>query len=83
MQVRELLRNIRLNLCLTQREFANLLGVCQATLCFYEKGLREPSLKTIRKIVDILKQQNINLSYADFISDKNKINISDEVKPNE
>lgn len=67
MLVKECIKNVRYKLCLTQRDFAKLVGVDKASISLYETGERVPSLTSIRKIVDKLKEKNINLEYSDLM----------------
>ena len=70
MAVNECLKNVRYQLGLSQREFADLLGVNKASISLYEIGVRQPSFPTIRKIVNELKKHNIQLKYSDLRNDK-------------
>lgn len=70
MTVSECLKNVRYKLCLTQREFADLLGLNKASISLYETGDRKPSFHTIRQIVERLKEKDINLDYSDLRDDK-------------
>ncbi len=46
-----LLKSARLRLGLSQRTFADLLGVAQPTLSAYESGRRQPTLPTLLKLL--------------------------------
>ena len=63
------IKNARYKLGMSQVEFAEFLGVNKASINMYEKGVRNPSFKIIRKIVDKLKTMNINLEYTDLRDD--------------
>jgi transcriptional regulator with XRE-family HTH domain len=60
------IKNARYRLGLNQKEFANLININKSRISAYETGCRHPSFKTIRLIVDALKNHNINLEYSDF-----------------
>ena len=49
------LRWQRLQLRRKQREVAQAAGITQAMLCSYEQGKRQPSLRTLEKILDTLE----------------------------
>lgn len=52
--VAELLLAVRNHQMLTQQELADLCGLDRAQLCRYEKGHREPSLSTLRRMLGAL-----------------------------
>lgn len=43
----------RINAKLTQKELANILGVSNATIVNWEKGLTEPNLSQLKKISEL------------------------------
>lgn len=55
------IKRIRLNLMLTQQEFAELLGVAYETVNRYENGKSNPTLKVQRKLAEVVEKNNINL----------------------
>jgi transcriptional regulator with XRE-family HTH domain len=65
-RARECIKNARYKLGLNQREFAEMLDISKASVSLYENGDRQPSFPAIRKIVDRLRQHNINLEYSDL-----------------
>jgi len=48
------LRKLRAATGLTQKEFAQRIGVAKSTYALYETGAREPSMGTLRNITDVL-----------------------------
>lgn len=68
MSIPELIRTIRLKLCLEQKEFAQKLGVSPAAICNYERGLRVPRLPTIRKIKLLVEKNKLKVSMDDFFN---------------
>ena len=56
------IKKIRLNLMLTQQEFAELLGVAYETVNRYENGKSNPTLKVQRKLAEIIKKNKITLN---------------------
>ena len=57
----ELTKELRDKLILTQQEFAKLLGVSFASVNRWENGKFETSIKVKRKIVELCKENNINV----------------------
>lgn len=55
------IKKIRLNLMLTQQEFAELLGVAYETVNRYENGKSNPTLKVQRKLAEVAIKNNINI----------------------
>lgn len=70
MSAKECIKNARYKLCMTQREFAEFLGVNKASISLYETGDRSPSFPTIRQIVDKLKKHGITIEYSDLTDEK-------------
>lgn len=52
MELNDILRNLRTKKKITQQEMAEQLNITQATYNRYEKGTREPDIKTLIKIAD-------------------------------
>lgn len=48
----EILKELRITKCVSQKEVATFLGLTQKAYCFYELGTREPSLQTLLKLCD-------------------------------
>ena len=57
----ENIKKIRLSLLLTQQEFAELLGVTFESVNRYENGKSNPTLKVQRKLLEIVKKNNLNI----------------------
>ena len=55
MNISEKIRRARKEAGFTQSELAEKLGVSQAMISAYEKGLRNPKLETLQKIANVLK----------------------------
>ena len=53
------IKKLREKLILTQKEFAELIGVSYVTVCRWETGKFEPTIKMRRKIVELLVKHNI------------------------
>lgn len=61
MDYSKLIKKLRDKLILSQTEFAASLGISYTTVSRWESGLHEPTIKMKRKIVELCKQNNINL----------------------
>lgn len=61
MNYAKLTKQLREKLILTQTEFAEQLGVSFTTVCRWENGTHEPTMKFKRKIVELCKKNNIAL----------------------
>ena len=61
MDYQRLLKELRLKLILSQQEFADLLNVSFASINRWETGKHEPTIKIKRKIVQLCKENNIDL----------------------
>ncbi len=61
MDYQRLVKELREKLILTQQEFANLLGVSFASINRWETGRHKPTIKVKRKIVELCKENNIDL----------------------
>ncbi|MEI3533016.1 MAG: helix-turn-helix transcriptional regulator [Bacilli bacterium] len=53
--------SLRNKLILSQEEFAKLLGVSFASVNRWERGHHEPTIKVKRKIVELCKQNDVEL----------------------
>ncbi len=61
MDYAKLTKQLRAKLILTQTELAEKLGVSFTTVCRWENGTHEPTIKLKRMIVGLCKENNINL----------------------
>ncbi|MDR2408719.1 MAG: helix-turn-helix domain-containing protein [Bacteroidales bacterium] len=61
MKYSELIKELRNKLLLTQTEFAALVGVSYETVNRWENEKNEPSMKIKRKIVAIIKENQIGI----------------------
>lgn len=57
----KMILNLREKLIISQMELADMLGVSFASVNRWEKGHHEPTIKVKRKIVELCKQNNIEL----------------------
>lgn len=66
MQVKELIREIRLRCLVSQKELADWLHTDQTSVSSYECGKRQCSLKTLRKIIEVANTKaEMNIKYSD------------------
>ncbi|HOZ02661.1 MAG TPA: helix-turn-helix transcriptional regulator [Bacilli bacterium] len=61
MNYKRLVKELREKLIITQEELAQLLGVSFASINRWETGKHEPTTKIRRKIVQLCKENNIDL----------------------
>ena len=66
MAAKDCLKNARVTLGLSQPEFAKLIGTTTTSVCLWETGQNIPQFKSIRKIVDVLKKEGIQIEYTDL-----------------
>lgn len=57
----EAIKRLRQKLLLTQNEFAELLGVKLVTVCRWESGKFEPTMKMKRKLKVLFEKNNIEI----------------------
>lgn len=61
MDYKKIVKKLRKKLIITQVELAELLDVSYASINRWETGKHEPTTKIKRKIVELCKQNNIEL----------------------
>ena len=67
MSAKDSIKNVRYKLCMSQKEFGNLVGLTATSICLYERGEANPGMRSIRNIVEKLKTQGIEMKYSDFM----------------
>ncbi|MEG9531373.1 helix-turn-helix transcriptional regulator [Mannheimia indoligenes] len=55
------IRQFRRAIGLSQQELASVIGVTTGAIGFYERGLREPNLATIKKLAEALNCKPMDL----------------------
>lgn len=70
MDYQKIVKHLREKLILSQVELADLLGVSFASINRWETGKHEPTIKVKRKIVELCKENNIELESKDKWQDK-------------
>jgi transcriptional regulator with XRE-family HTH domain len=63
----KIIREIRIQMCLEQEKFANLLGITKASVCNYEAGRNKPKLSVIKKIREVAKENGMDIPVKDFL----------------
>jgi transcriptional regulator with XRE-family HTH domain len=63
------IKNIRITLGLTQKEFADKIGIDGCSVSQYEAGNRTPSYPTMRRIVELATQNGMDIKYTDIRKD--------------
>ncbi len=61
MDYKKLVKKLREKLIITQTELAELLGVSFASINRWETGKHEPTTKVKRKIVNLCKENGVDL----------------------
>jgi DNA-binding transcriptional regulator YiaG len=69
MSTAEVIKKIRMTLCLEQKEFGELLGISYSSVSHYETSIRQPRLPVIRKLLELCKKHKIKVSIEDFLSE--------------
>lgn len=59
MEYRQMIRELRERMIVSQKELADFLGVNFTTISRWENGKCEPTIKTKRKIAALCKKYNI------------------------
>lgn len=62
MDYKKLVKDLREKLILSQSELADLLGVSFSTVNRWETGKHEPTIKVKRKLVELCKENDININ---------------------
>lgn len=62
MDYQRIVKELREKLILSQQEFAELLGVSFASINRWENGKHEPTIKVKRKIVELCKENGIEVN---------------------
>lgn len=84
MDYQRIIKELREKLILSQQEFADLLGVSFASINRWENGKHEPTIKVKRKIVELCKENGIEVNkYRKNKNMKTKIAIFYFFKQNE
>ncbi|HOI47111.1 MAG TPA: helix-turn-helix transcriptional regulator [Bacilli bacterium] len=58
----ELIKELRYKMCITQEELAGMLGVAFVSINRYENHKTIPTMKVRRKLLHILRENNIEVS---------------------
>ena len=67
MSASETVKKIRFGLFLNQEEFSKAVGVSKNAISYYERGVRNPSIKTIRKMKELAEKNGIEVKVEDFL----------------
>lgn len=62
---------IRQRLLLTQVEFSKKLSVSKQMISNYETGQYKPSMKVIKRLIDICRENDIEINTNDFFIESN------------
>lgn len=59
MEYKEMIKALREKLIISQEELAKMLGVSFVSVNRWENGHHEPTIKVKRKLMDLIKENNI------------------------
>lgn len=62
------IKKMRLGLCLEQEQLAHELGITTSAISNYERGVRTPRLRIIKKMLDLAKKNGLDLSVENFLN---------------
>lgn len=62
----EFIKRIRLSLCATQQEFGVMIDKDPGTISMYESGKRRPSYATVKKLVQIARENGMEATFLDI-----------------
>ena len=63
-----LIKKLRLNLELTQEQWAKVLKVAQTSIASWETGRRSPSVPHAAAIIDFCKKRGIKVTFDDILA---------------
>lgn len=66
MPASDTIRKLRINLMLEQEEFAEKIGVTKSAISKYEAGVIKPRLPKIRAMIQLAKENNLQIKLEDF-----------------
>lgn len=66
------LRKVRMKLCLEPIEIAQKLNISRTSYYNYESGYRRPGLRVIRQIMEMARENNIDVTIEDFLDENDK-----------
>lgn len=69
MSAKNVIKNLRIKVGLTQDELAAELKTGQSTICQYESGAREPSIKNAHKIMKYAESRGIKINIEDLFTE--------------
>ena len=61
-----LIREIRITACLTQKQFAATIGMTPLSVSRYERGIQQPSFTALAEIMDVAKSYDMDIKSTDF-----------------
>jgi len=67
MSIEKSMKKIRYLLDMNQTELAKALGVTTSSINCYEHGKRSPGRKTLKRMSELIKQNNLDISLEEFL----------------
>jgi DNA-binding XRE family transcriptional regulator len=62
----QVIKHLRMKLCMTQKDFGSAVGIPGHSIWMYESCRREPRLPNLKKIISFLETHGIVLTVKDF-----------------
>jgi DNA-binding XRE family transcriptional regulator len=66
MLFKELVKEIRMRCLISQKELAEWVDTDQTSISYYEMGKRNPTLRTMKKMIDVANKHGMNIKYTDI-----------------
>jgi predicted transcriptional regulator len=67
MSIPQGIKKIKYLLDINQKQLAEILNVSPSLITYYEKGKKVPSQLTLKKLIDLIKERNIDMSIEEFL----------------
>lgn len=68
MSAAKIIKDLRINLCLEQKQLAQIIGVTPAAIGNYESGSRIPRFSIIKKFIELAKQNGMDIPVTEFLN---------------
>lgn len=60
-------KKIKYLLDVNQKQLAEILNVTPSLITYYEQGKKIPGQQTLKKIKDVIKERNLDMSIEEFL----------------
>jgi predicted transcriptional regulator len=68
MSISDGIKKIKFLLDINQKQLAQLLSVNPSMITYYMNGKKCPSQQVLKKINDVIKERNLNMSIEEFLA---------------